>query len=84
MNTFVTLVLAAFAISSLLTEYQGPRNYFALLRDKYPQSPLQCLVCTSVYITVLLYVVNSFGVSFHLLPLATIGVIILIERIKWN
>lgn len=84
MLELVTTALAVFAVSSLLTEYEGPKNAFVTLKDKFPSSPLKCLVCTSVYVSVLFYILNYYGVSAHLLPLATIGVVILIERIKWN
>jgi hypothetical protein len=84
MYNFVTAALAVFAVSSLLTEYEGFKNAFAILRDKFPDSPLKCLVCTSLYVAVLFYILNYYGIDQHLLPLATIGAIILIERIKWS
>jgi hypothetical protein len=84
MFDFLIITIAAFAVSSLLTEYEGPKDAFVSLRDKFPNSPLKCLVCTSVYVSVVFYILNHYGISAHLLPLATIGVIIIIERIKWN
>lgn len=84
MNEFILLILAVFAVSSLLTEYDGPKNAFVLLRDRFPQSPLQCLVCTSVYVSFIFYVLYLYKIDIHVLPLAVIGAIILIEKIKWS
>ena len=84
MKDYFYIVFAAFAVSSLLTEYEGPKNVFALLRERYPRSALKCLVCTSVYISIVFFIISQYVSADYFQPLSMVGIFILIERIKWN
>lgn len=81
MFDFLTLTLATYGISNLLCNYDGPYHLFLKARNKYSNSPLQCVVCTSVYIAFILWLATIASVD--LTPLAVIGLVVLVERSKW-
>lgn len=69
--------LATYGVSSLLTNYEGFHGIFSKLRDKYPDSFLQCLVCTSVIVSIFICFMSGVGILGWL---AVIGIIILVEQ----
>lgn len=76
----VIFILAVYGVCVLLVEYDGPRNMFLRLRDKYPKSALKCVVCTSVWVSLLLFVPVLLEFGYYLTPLAAIGAVILLEK----
>lgn len=82
MTGLIVYILAVYGVSSLLTSYDGLYGVFLRLRNKYPNSALKCLVCTSVYVSVALFIPIILGVGYIVLtPLAAIGAIILIKEL---
>lgn len=74
------LALATYGISMLLTSSDGLYGVFLRLRNKYPNSALQCLKCTSVYVALGLFIVFLLGWAFWLIPFAIVGAVILLEE----
>jgi len=80
MNFLIT-ALAVYGLSSLLTSYDGPRSVFDRLRRKFPSSALQCLICTSVWVSVPMMALAYFAGIVFVVPFAIIGVVLLLERL---
>lgn len=77
MLTLVTAILATYGISKLLTSYSGPYELFSSLRQKYPLSPLSCLICTSTWLAAPIAIISGLSIIEYL---AILGVIILVEN----
>ena len=78
---FLITALAVYGLSSLLTSYDGLWGMFKTLRDKYPNSALQCTVCTSVWVAVPTMLLAYFCLPV-VLPFAIVGVVIVLERVS--
>lgn len=80
------IVLAGFALAYLLTATSGPFDIFSKLRSVLINRKvrvLECMVCTGVWMTVLMWALSMAGFSYLLKPISAIGlVIILVEIIK--
>lgn len=79
------IVLAGFALAYLLTATSGPFDVFSKLRSVLLKKTrvLECMVCTGVWTTVLMWALSMAGFSYLLKPISAIGlVIILVEVIK--
>lgn len=79
------IVLAGFALAYLLTATSGPFDIFSKLRSILLKKTrvLECMVCTGVWTTVLMWALSMAGFSYLLKPISAIGLtIILVEIIK--
>lgn len=79
------IALAGFALAYLLTATSGPFDIFSKLRSILLKKTrvLECMVCTGVWTTVLMWALSMTGFSYLLKPISAIGlVIILVEIIK--
>ena len=80
------IALAGFTIAYLLTATSGPFDIFSKLRSillKRKVRVLECMVCTGVWTTVLMWALSITEFSYLLKPISAIGlVIILVEIIK--
>lgn len=79
------IVLAGFALAYLLTATSGPFDVFSKLRSVLLKKTrvLECMVCTGVWTTVLMWALSIAGFSYLLKPISAIGLtIILVEVIK--
>ena len=80
------IALAGFALAYLLTATSGPFDVFSKLRSillKRKVRVLECMVCTGVWTTVLMWALSITEFSYLLKPISAIGlVIILVEIIK--
>jgi len=82
MFDFIILTLATYGISMLLTATDGLGHVFMRLRNKYPNSALQCVYCTSVWVVVPLFIVYQLGSSSWLVPFGVIGAIFIIKDLE--
>lgn len=80
------ITLAGFTIAYLLTATSGPFDIFSKLRSillKRKVRVLECMVCTGVWTTVLMWALSMTDFSYLLKPISAIGLtIILVEVIK--
>jgi len=79
------IVLAGFALAYLLTATSGPFDVFSKLRSVLLKKTrvLECMVCTGVWTTVLMWALSMAEFSYLLKPISAIGLtIILVEVIK--
>ena len=80
------ITLAGFTIAYLLTATSGPFDIFSKLRSillKRKVRVLECMVCTGVWTTVLMWILSMADFSDLLKPISAIGLtIILVEVIK--
>lgn len=79
------ITLAGFALAYLLTATSGPFDVFSKLRSVLLKKTrvLECMVCTGVWTTVLMWALSMAGFSYLLKPISAIGLtIILVEVIK--
>lgn len=80
------IALAGFALAYLLTATSGPFDIFSKLRSillNRKVRVLECMVCTGVWTTVLMWALSTAGFSYLLKPISAIGlIIILVEVIK--
>ena len=79
------ITLAGFTIAYLLTATSGPFDIFSKLRSVLLKKTrvLECMVCTGVWMTVLMWALSMTGFSYLLKPISAIGLtIILVEIIK--
>lgn len=80
------ITLAGFTIAYLLTATSGPFDIFSKLRSillKRKVRVLECMVCTGVWTTVLMWILSMTDFSYLLKPISAIGLtIILVEVIK--
>ena len=81
MGELIITTLATYGLSSLLTSYDGPFDVFLKLRELFPRSPLECTVCTSVWVSIAFFLVLLLGLGYYLLPLAIVWLVILLERL---
>lgn len=81
MIELIIYALAVFGVSILLTTYAGPWGFLGKLRKRFPNSPLECPTCTSLWIGLILFPVLILGFGYYLSFLAVVGVVILLERI---
>ena len=72
-------ILAVYGTSKLLVEYDGFMDVFYLIRSIKWLKMLTCIVCTSVWVAVAFSLVFWLGLAVWLIPLAIVGIIILIE-----
>ena len=72
--------LAVYGASKLLAEYDGFMDVFYRIRSIKWLRMLTCVVCTSVWLSLAFSAVLWLGFAAWLLPLAIVGVIILIEE----
>lgn len=73
--------LATYGVSRLLTEYSGPGSIFLQMRVALPNSPLDCVVCTSVWVAALFFGILLIGGGYLLTPFAIVGVVMLLEDV---
>ena len=79
------ITLAGVTIAYLLTATSGPFDIFSKLRSILLKNTrvLECMVCTGVWTTVLMWALSMTGFSYLLKPISAIGLtIILVEIIK--
>ena len=79
MIELIITALAVYGTSKLLVEYDGYMNVFYKLRSVQSLTMLHCVVCTSVYVALAFSIIYWLGWAMWLLPLAIVGIIILIE-----
>jgi len=82
---FIVASLATYAVSTLVSAYDGPGMIFASLRRVWPNSWLQdlleCPVCLSVWVSVpFALLISSDWQQFLLNWLGAVGVVILIKE----
>ena len=78
------IVLAGFALAYLLTATSGPFDVFSKLRSillKRKVRVLECMVCTGVWTTVLMWALSMAGFSYLLKPISAIGLVIILVGI---
>ena len=80
MIELIITTLAVYGASKLLAEYDGFMDVFYRIRSIKWLRMLTCVVCTSVWVAVAFSLVFWLGLAVWLLPLAIVGVIILIEE----
>lgn len=80
MIELIITALAVYGTSKLLVEYDGLMDVFYRIRSIKWLKMLTCVVCTSVYIALAFSIIYWLGWAMWLLPLAILGVIILIEN----
>lgn len=80
MGEIIIASLATYGISSLLTEYSGIKDIFIKARLRFPNSALNCIVCTSVYVSIALFIIVLLGLGYYLTPFAVVGVVIILDR----
>lgn len=83
MDQLVSLIiigLSVYGLASLVTSYDGVKDIFLTLRNKYPRSALICTVCLSVWLVLPIYLAVLSGLQLYLIPLAVIGLIIFLEK----
>lgn len=78
---FLVLALAVYGISALMSEYDGPKGMFKTLRDEYPESPLTCAVCLSVWLSIPILIIGTQLGMIFITPFAIVGVVILLEKL---
>lgn len=79
------ITLAGFALAYLLTATSGPFDVFSKLRSVLLKKTrvLECMVCTGVWTTVLMWALSMTEFSYLLKPISAVGlVIIIVEVIK--
>ena len=81
MIDFIIAALATYGISSLVTSYDGLYEVFLKLRQKYPHSAFNCPACLSVWFAVIFTLLIYLGFLWLLVPLAIVGVVIILERV---
>lgn len=81
MIELIITALAVYGTSKLLVEYDGYMNVFYKLRQSERLTMLQCVVCTVCWIAVILSVVFWLGWAIFLLPLAIVGIVIILEEV---
>lgn len=79
MIELIITALAVYGTSKLLVEYDGYKDVFYKLRQSERLTMLHCVICTSVYVALAFSIIYWLGWAIWLLPLAIVGVIILIE-----
>lgn len=77
----IVVALATFAVSALISTYDGPGHIFLHLRSRFPDSPMHCTVCMSIWIAIPFSIVFILGWTYGLMPLAIVGAVILLERL---
>jgi len=80
MNFLIT-ALAVFGLAALITSYDGPGSIFARLRNKYPNSPFHCTLCTATWLIIPIMLLAFFAGMVFVVPFAILGTIIIIERL---
>lgn len=76
MYSILLATMAAFGVSALITNYDGPFNLFIKLRSKLPV--FVCCVCLSVWVAIPIALYMNLGLIGYL---AMIGAVILLERL---
>lgn len=78
------ITLAGFALAYLLTATSGPFDIFSKLRSillKRKVRVLECMVCTGVWTTVLMWALSITEFSYLLKPISAIGLVIIIVEV---
>ena len=81
MIELIILALATYGVSKLISEYDGFGDVLYKLRSKSWIKALTCVVCTSVWVGLFFSIMYWLGFLWLLLPLALVGVVILIEEV---
>lgn len=76
MTGILITALAAFAICTLVSEYDGPFNIFQKLRSSFKL--FSCLACSSVWVSAPLAYLIGIGIVEYF---AAIGLVLLLDRI---
>ena len=79
MIELLILALATYGTSKLVAEYDGPFDILYKIRHVKYLKALLCVVCTSLYVAVVLSIVWALGHAMWLTPLALVGVVIMLE-----
>ena len=81
MNFLIT-ALALYGLSALISQYDGPWSVFARLRNKYPNSPLTCTVCLSVWLAIPIILLAVFVGTWSIVMFALVGIVIILENLR--
>ena len=81
MIELLILALATYGTAKLIAEYDGPFDMLYSMRNKRWLGMLTCTVCTSVWVGLFFSIMYWLGFVWLLLPLALVGVVILIEEL---
>ena len=81
MIELLILALATYGTSKLVAEYDGFADVLYKIRSKSYLKALTCSVCASVWFGVLFSIIFWLGFVWLMLPLALVGVVILIEEV---
>ena len=79
MIELIITALAVYGTAKLFVEYDGYMNVFYKLRQREWLKMLTCVICTSVWLSLAFCIVFWLGWAMWLLPLAIVGVIIILE-----
>lgn len=80
MIELIITALAVYGTSKLLVEYDGYGDVFYRLRSiQQSFKMLQCVVCTACWLALAFSVIFWLGWAIWLLPLAIVGIVIMIE-----
>lgn len=81
MGEIVIAALATYGLSSLVAYQDGLYDVFLKLRQKYPNSAFVCPVCLSLWVAVPFSILTWLGLTWLLLPIAIVGVVIILEKL---
>lgn len=81
MIDFIITALAVYGFSKLLVEYDGFMDVFYKLRQREWLKMLTCVICTACWVALVFAVVFWLGWAMWLLPLAIIGIVIILEEV---
>lgn len=81
MIELLILALATYGTAKLVAEYDGFGDVLYKIRNKSYLKALTCPVCASVWFGVLFSIIFWLGFLWLILPLALVGVVILIEEL---
>lgn len=84
MNEIISLFIAALAtygLTNLIVYKDGLFDVFLNLRQKYPNSAFTCATCAAVWVSVPFSILAYVGMAWSLVPLAIVGIVILLEKL---
>lgn len=78
MEVLILSAISVYGLCRIITCYDGPFGVFAKLRKMFPNSPLTCTVCLSVWASVPFAFAFDLGFLGYL---SVVGIVVLIETI---
>ena len=81
MIELLILALATYGTSKLVAEYDGPFDLLYSMRNKRWLGMLTCTVCCATLVGLFFSIIYWLGGVWLLLPLALVGVVILVEEV---